>query len=109
MVDVHDFMHACKGYDQTLSLAILKTWKDGICLMNKVRVEFNLKSITQVIHMRNKGKDFKREMKLKKLKEIEDFNQPSENFMKNGSRNERGSLPKPWDEVTKALMRYVTL
>lgn len=59
--------------------------------------------------MRNKGKELRRELKLLKLKEIYDFKQPNEHFVKNGLGYDLNSLPKPWDEVSKALMRYVTL
>lgn len=74
MGSMQDFMYACKGYDQALSLEVLKIWKHDICEVNKVRVEFNLDTIAEVIHVRNRGKELKRETKLKKLQEIEDSN-----------------------------------
>lgn len=77
--------------------------------MNRLRVVFNPDTIAMAIHMRNKGKELKRESKLNKLKEIEDFKQPRKQYVKNVPRYERTSLPKPWDEVTRAIMRYVTL
>ena len=46
--------------------------------MNRLRVVFNPDTIAMVIQMRNKGKELKRESKLHKLKEIEDFRQPGE-------------------------------
>lgn len=106
---MQEFIEVCKGFDQDLLLEILKTWKEGVCKVNKLRVEFNATTIIEAIHMRNKGKEIKRETKLNKLQEIATFKQPREHLVKNGPDFERMSLPKPWDEVTKAITRYVTL
>lgn len=53
MGGMKDFMEACKGYEQALSLEILNTWKEGVCRVNKLRVKFNADNIVEAIHMQN--------------------------------------------------------
>lgn len=62
-----EFMEACKVYDQALYLEVLRTWKEGVCSINNLRVEFNATTIVEVIHMQNEGKELKRETKLNKM------------------------------------------
>lgn len=53
MWDIKDFMEAFKGYDQVLSLEILKTWKEGVRKVNKLGVEFYADIIVEAIQMQN--------------------------------------------------------
>lgn len=46
-------------------------------------MEFNANTVAEAIHMRNRGKELKRETKLNKLQEIEDFKQLGELLVKN--------------------------
>lgn len=60
-------MEACIGFDQALSLEVLRTWQEGVCMVNNLRLEFSVASIAKAIHMQNVGKELKRETKLNKL------------------------------------------
>lgn len=94
MGGMYNFMHACKGHNPALSLAMLQTWSDGLCVINNLKVDFSLESIVVAIRMKNKGKELRRESKIQNLKEIWDFRQPGEHYEKSGPEYERTSLPK---------------
>lgn len=64
---MQEFMEACNGFDQVLSLEVLRSWQEGVCMVNNLRLGFNAASIIKAIRMQNVGKELKREIKLNKL------------------------------------------
>lgn len=102
-------LRLCTSFDLQLSFEVARTWNKGKVKAGVVEFEFTIGSIVGATRMSNDGKKIYREGKLNKLEKIATFKNLVEKLIKYKFGCERRSLPKTWDQLFEAIMKYVTL